>query len=53
MWTVLDNGGAAIAQLGMCQTEDVKVPGSIPGLDILSLDRPLVKAKQAKHVVPN
>ena len=27
---------AAIAQLGECQTEDLKVPGSIPGLGILA-----------------
>ena len=27
---------AAIAQLGERQTEDLKVPGSIPGLGILS-----------------
>ena len=26
------NSQAAIAQLGECQTEDLKVPGSIPGL---------------------
>ncbi len=28
---------AAIAQLGECQTEDLKVPGSIPGLGIYLL----------------
>ena len=29
-------GSAAIAQLGERQTEDLKVPGSIPGLGMLS-----------------
>ena len=29
MWTVLDHSGAAIAQLGMCQNEDLKVFGWI------------------------
>ena len=28
---------AAIAQLGECQTEDLKVPGSIPGLGRVSV----------------
>ena len=34
---VVSNGNisAAIAQLGERQTEDLKVPGSIPGLGIL------------------
>ena len=31
------SAGAAIAQLGERQTEDLKVPGSIPGLGILIL----------------
>ena len=30
---------AAIAQLGERQTEDLKVPGSIPGLGMASLSR--------------
>ena len=35
-FVVLDgNISAAIAQLGERQTEDLKVPGSIPGLGIL------------------
>ena len=31
---ILKFAEAAIAQLGERQTEDLKVPGSIPGLDI-------------------
>ena len=31
-WDVRTEDMAAIAQLGECQTEDLKVPGSIPGL---------------------
>ena len=34
---------AAIAQLGECQTEDLKVPGSIPGLGMSSLGPEEVK----------
>ena len=30
-----DSASAAIAQLGERQTEDLKVPGSIPGLGII------------------
>ena len=33
-FTILKFPEAAIAQLGERQTEDLKVPGSIPGLDI-------------------
>ena len=33
-WIGLDQTNAAIAQLGERQTEDLKVPGSIPGLGI-------------------
>ena len=35
-WNVRTEDMAAIAQLGERQTEDLKVPGSIPGLGILS-----------------
>ena len=33
-WNVRIEDMAAIAQLGERQTEDLKIPGSIPGLDI-------------------
>ena len=34
---------AAIAQLGERQTEDLKVPGSIPGLGIFSMSSAVVR----------
>ena len=38
------NVRAAIAQLGERQTEDLKVPGSIPGLGIYCAQEPLAPA---------
>ena len=35
-WNMRTEDIAAIAQLGERQTEDLQVPGSIPGLGILS-----------------
>ena len=35
-------GRAAIAQLGERQTEDLKVPGSIPGLGIFSFSNAVI-----------
>ena len=40
-WIGLDYTNAAIAQLGEHQTEDLKVPGSIPGLGMASSCRRL------------
>ena len=37
---------AAIAQLGERQTEDLKVPGSIPGLGMVSYCRRLISSLQ-------
>ena len=40
---------AAIAQLGERQTEDLKVPGSIPGLG--NLDARQIRTRAVRHVL--
>ena len=43
------NARAAIAQLGERQTEDLKVPGSIPGLGILFQGELAILAQRPAH----
>ena len=53
-WVVFVYNLAAIAQLGERQTEDLKVPGSIPGGGIVffcfSLTRRMLKDNEKKHL---